>query len=228
MKVRTLCSMMIAMTGLMVFVANARADEPAPAAGEAATLPPAAPTEPPPPTATAAGSVGGASDTKMRVALNLVPMPFLGTLKANVPGFGSSSTDAAFAFGVLPIFDYSITSNFFVGFSPLVTLNVKGKDQTGDASKEYDFMLRVGGNLPLADKLQVYGYLNPGYSIISPSQGDSAKGFVVGAHAGAMFDVATNVFLNGELGYQLGFQSVDGADLQSRFFQIGLGGGMRI
>jgi hypothetical protein len=229
MKVRLFCSTMIAMTGLLISANRARADEPAPAApsGEAATPPPAAPTEAPPPTATAAGSVGGPAESKMRVGLTLVPMPFLGTLKFSAPGI-SGSSDAAVAFGAAPVFDYLINSNLFVGATVLGTFNVKPKDATGDAAKEYDLMLRIGGNIPLADKLQGYGYLSPGYSIISPPQGDSAKGFVVGAHVGAMFDVTSSVFLNGELGYQLGFQSVDGNDSQTRFFQIGLGGGVHI
>lgn len=230
MKVRLFSSTMIAMTGLLISVNSARADEPAPAAGEAAaaTPPAAAPTEPPPPTATATAAPAGASESKMRLGLTLVPMPFLGKLEASAYGM-SFSTDAAVAFGVAPVFDYAINSNFFIGGTVLATFNVKPKDATGDAAKEYDIMLRLGGNIPLADKLAGYGYLSPGYSIISSAgPGDSPKGFVVGAHVGAMFDVTPSVFLNGELGYQLGFQSVDGNDAQTRFFQIGLGGGVHI
>jgi hypothetical protein len=163
----------------------------------------------------------------MRIALNVVPMPFLGKLKAS--GGGSDvSFDAAFAFGVMPIFDYSINSTFFVGISPMNTFNVKPKDATGDAAKEIDIMLRLGGGAPVADKVQLYGYLAPGYSIISPPSGDSPKGLVVGAHVGGMMDVTPTAFVNAELGYQMGFQSVSGADLKTSFFQIGLGAGMHI
>ena len=59
-------------------------------------------------------------------------------------------------------------------------------------------------------------------------RGDSAKGLVVGLHAGAMYDVASNLFLNGQLGYQLGFQKLSDVDLKSNFLQIGLGVGMRL
>ncbi len=184
-------------------------------------------TEAPPPTATTTAPEAARPDSKMRIALNVVPMPFLGKLKASGGGIDISS-DAAFAFGVMPIFDYSINPNFFVGLGPMYTFNVKGKDSTGDAAKEIDIMLRVGGGTPVADKVQVYGYLSPGYSIISPPTGDSAKGFVVGAHAGGMMDVTPTAFVNAELGYQMGFQSVSGFDFRTSFFQIGLGAGMHL
>ena len=89
-------------------------------------------------------------------------------------------------------------------------------------------MLRVGAGAPVAEKMQVYGYLSPGYSIVSPPQGDSPKGFVIGAHAGGMMDITPSAFVNAELGYQMGFQSVSGADFKTSFFQIGLGAGMHI
>jgi len=170
----------------------------------------------------------------MRLALNLVPMPFLGKLKASAGG-QSTEADAAFAFGIAPIFDYNITSMFFIGASPTYTFNVKGKDAT-DSAKELDLLLRVGANFPAADKLTVYGYLSPGYSIIqlpSSSSGvDNPAGLVLGFHAGAQFDVAPTFFLQGQLGYQIGFQktSVGGmdVDLKTSYLQIGLGGGIRL
>jgi hypothetical protein len=203
----------------MVASMNAMAADPAPGSSASEETPPA--------TATTNAPAAAPSDSKMRIALNVVPMPFLGTLKVSAGGF-SGSSDAAFAFGVMPVFDYALNSNFFVGLGPMYTFNVKGKDSTADAAKEIDIMLRVGAGTPVAEKIQVYGYLSPGYSIISPSAGDSAKGFVVGAHAGGMMDITPSAFVNAELGYQLGFQSVSGADLQTRFFQIGLGAGMHI
>ena len=163
----------------------------------------------------------------MRIGLNVVPMPFLGKLSASVGGI-SASTDAAFAFGVMPVFDYALNSTFFVGFGPMYTFNVKGKDSMGDAAEGIDLMLRVGGGAPVADRIQVYGYLSPGYSVVSVPQGDSPKGLVVGAHAGGMMDITPSAFVNAELGYQMGFQSVSGANFKTSFFQIGLGAGMHI
>jgi hypothetical protein len=227
MRVKTLCSVMIGVAGLALS-ATAMADDPPPAAAPGAA---AAPAGEAPPTTTTTAPPAAMSDSKMRLGLNVVPMPFLGKLKASGGGF-SDSTDAAFAVGVMPIFDYAITPNFFIGLGPLYTFNVKGKDDTGDASKELDIMLRVGGGAPVADKVQIYGYLAPGYSIIFPPMGDSFKGLVVGAHAGGMMDLTSSVFVNAEVGYQMGFQKgkLLGADIdyKSNFLQIGLGGGVRL
>ena len=201
-----------------------------------AAAPPAAePAAAAPPVAAATGTSAAPSDSKMRLALNVVPMPFLGKLKASAGGT-ETSADAAFAFGIMPVFDYSVMPNFFVGFSPMYTFNVKDKDGMGDAAKELDLMVRIGGMLPAGDKLNVYGYLSPGYSIVmlpSGTQGiDNPKGLTVGVHAGAAFDVASNIFVNGQIGYQLGLQktSVAGTDIdfKTNYLQIALGGGIRL
>jgi len=177
---------------------------------------------------------GAAAGSKMRLGLNVVPMPF-GTLKFSAPGFSSVSSDTKFAIGAFPFFDYLFTPNLFGGLAVQYTFNIKSKDQTsGDASKQLDIMLRLGGGAYVADKLQLYGYLSPGYSIImvpSSAGTNNPKGFMLGFHAGAMYDVAPSAFLNLELGYQMGFQSVSQsgvtADFKSNFFQIGVGGGIR-
>jgi hypothetical protein len=225
MRVKTLCFGMLGLAGFAIST-TAMADEP-----PETTPPAAAPTETPPPTATTTAAPMAASGSKMRLGLNVVPMPFLGKIKSNFGGT-DTSLDAAVAFGVMPVFDYSITSNFFVGFGPMYTFNVKPKDAMGSAAKELDLMLRVGGGVPVAEKVQIYGYLSPGYSIIWPSMGNKPKGFVAGAHAGGMMDITSSVFVNVEVGYQMGFQKVafGNADVDSKtnYFQIGLGGGMRL
>jgi hypothetical protein len=192
--------------------------------------PPVAPTDPaamPPPTATASGSAETtASASKMRLGVMLVPMP-LGSLKTNLGGT-DTSTDSAVAFAVMPVFDYLVTPHLFVGVAPSYAFNVKGKDAGGDAASQIDLLLRIGGEYALNDKLQLYGYGSPGYSIVKPSEGDSAKGLVVGLHAGAMMAVSTKLFLNGEVGYQLGFQKISDTDFKTNYLQIGVGIGMRI
>jgi hypothetical protein len=214
MQVKTICSLML---GAAVMVASLTAN--------AQGTPEAAPTGEPAGT-TSAAATAGMPNSKMRVGLNLVPMPF-GTLKANVGG-ADFSADTAFAFGVAAFFDYSITPNIFIGVGPQYILNVKGKDADGSAAKELDLQLRLGGGAPVAEKIQIYGYLSPGYGIIMPPEGDSAKGLMLGIHAGGMMDVSPTVFVAAELGYQLGFQKVNSTDLKSNFFQIGLGGGLRL
>jgi len=165
--------------------------------------------------------------SKLRLGANLVPMPF-GSTKFDLGALGEAKGDTAFAFGIMPAADYSINQYFFVGFAPQITFNIKGKDSDGDAGKMLDLLLRVGGNAPVADAIQLYGYAAPGYSWVIPPEGDSSKGFVVGFHGGVIFDLSPTMFLNGEIGYQLGYQSLHDLDYKLNYFQIGLGAGARL
>lgn len=220
MKVQKLGFVGLAVAMLMssLTAAALAQDEPA-AGGEAA---PAAP----------APVASSTPASKLRLGLNVVPMP-IGKLTFNAGGI-SVSSDTAFAFGILPFFDYLLTPNFFIGVGPQYILNVKGKNGTDSAGKELDLQLRLGGQAPVSDQLDLYGYLSPGYSIIMvPSGGGpNPKGFELGIHAGAIFNLSPAAFLNGEIGYQLGFQKATylgvSADEKSSFLQIGLGGGIRL
>jgi hypothetical protein len=228
MKVNVFRAMLV---GALVLAESALAmAETAPAAPPPAAPPSVAPTDPaamPPPTATASGSAEVTPTTsKMRLGVMLVPMP-LGSLKTSVAG-ADLSTDLAIAFAVMPVFDYIVMPHLFVGAAPSYAFNVKPKDGGGDASSQIDLLLRVGTGWALNEKLQLYGYGSPGYSIVKPSNGDSAKGLVLGLHAGAMMDVSSKLFVNGEVGYQLGFQKVSDVDSKTNYLQIGLGIGMRI
>ena len=228
MQVKKLCSVILGATALVATLAgSARADEaaaPPPEGAAPAAEPAAAPAKP---------ASAAASDSKMRGGLDLVPTPF-GSAKASAGGI-SATTDLGFAFGLMPFFDYMINNNFFVGIGPTYTLNLKPKSGGGNAAKELDISLRLGGGAPVADKIQIYGYASPGYSIVFPPSGagsDKAKGFSVGFHAGGMYDVTPTAFVNLELGYLLGFESISvgGASVDDKFslFQIGLGGGIRL
>lgn len=195
-------------------------------AAAAAQNTPLSPAEPAPVGATA---IAGDPDGRIRLGLNVVPTPF-GSYEA-----GPISGDLSFAFGVRAFFDYSITRNFFVGIGPTYTFNVIAKDADPDAnpSKQLDLLLRVGGGAPVSDSVQLYGYLSPGYSMLSSSSEDEdAKGAVLGINAGAIFAINPKFFVNGELGYQIGFQKLSIAsttvDVNDKLMQIALGAGVRL
>ncbi len=180
----------------------------------------------------------------MRLSLTLAPMP-MGTIKSGANG-KENSTDLGFAFAIAPAFDYSINQFLFVGLAPQFILNVKPKDEMpnvkNDAWKQLDLRVRVGGNAKIADTAMLYGYLAPGYSMLMLP--DSAKtagvddpaGFILGFAAGAMYDLTPDVFLNGELGYQVGYQKVSGTfmgvkvegDSKTNFLHVGVGLGLRL
>jgi hypothetical protein len=166
----------------------------------------------------------------MRLSFSLVPAP-IGSLKTNIGGV-DLSTDAAFAFGLRPAFDYSINEYFFVGASPQFLFNVKAKDANSSA-KELDLLLRVGGHAPIADKIHLYGYLSPGYSVIYPPEGnDNASGFVLGVTGGAIYSFPGTLFAVADLGYQFGYQKISAGnvefDLKSSYLLIGLGAGVKL
>jgi hypothetical protein len=184
------------------------------------------------PTVATNPSVGPTSP--MRLGITLSPMP-VGTFKAAAGGL-SASSDAKFAFGIVPTFDYNINEYLFVGLAPQIILNVIPKDADGKAAKELDLRARVGGNAKVADTIRLFGYLAPGYSIIMfPDKMDGLSnpaGFVLGFAGGALFDLTPSVFANAEVGYQVGFQSVSfmgaSADLKTNYLHIGLGIGVRL
>ncbi len=161
----------------------------------------------------------------LRAGLNLVPTPF-GTVTSSVGNF-SASFDTAFAFGLSPYADYAFHPNFFVGFAPQFTFHVKAKDAS-DSASQLDFLIRGGGNAPIADTLQLYGYVAPGYSVIITPHNDNPTGFVLGFHGGAMLALTNKAYANLELGYQFGYQSVSVGDAKTDLFQFGLGLGTRI
>jgi hypothetical protein len=226
MRVQKLGFVGLAVATLMSSMTAAALAQDEPATGGEATPAAAVPAVAPAPVAPSI------PDSKMRLGLNVVPMP-IGKFKVSGGGI-SESDDTAFAFGIMPFFDYLLSPNFFIGLGPMYTLNVKGKNSSGTAAKELDLQLRLGGEAPVSDKIDLYGYLSPGYSIIMfPSgAGSNPKGFELGIHAGGIFNVSPVVFLNAEVGYQLGFQKVSelgvSADAKSSFLQIGLGGGVRL
>lgn len=179
--------------------------------------------------AAAQSASGPASIGRMRLSFSIVPAP-LGSIETSLGQ--NASTDTAVAFGLRPAFDYSINKYLFVGFGPQFLFNVKA-DSGGDAGKAVDLLLRVGGHAPVADNVQLYGYLAPGYSIYYPPTGnEDPSGFVLGVAVGALFSINERLFASADIGYQLGYQeaTVFGADIDVhlRYLLIGLGIGMKL
>jgi hypothetical protein len=169
---------------------------------------------------------------KMRVGAQLELVP-AGSLETNVLG-RSQSTDTAFAYGIGGSLDYDLTPMISIGVAPRLVFNLKGDADGAEAAKELDLRARAMLHLPVAEKLTAYGFVAPGYSVIflpADATADNPTGFALGFGAGAAYDVAPNLFVSAELGYQLGFQSVAAGDrtidLKSNLFSLSFGGGAR-
>lgn len=165
-----------------------------------------------------------------RIGLNLVPEPFgKFTVSVQTPiGSFSGSRDTAFAFGLAPYLDYVVHRNVFLGFSPVYSFHIKADGSNGDSGEELDLLIRAGVQFPVIPRLEVFGYLAPGYSIIMVPNADNPSGFVLGFHGGATYNLNSSVFALFQLGYQFGYQSVDSGDAKTEFFQFGLGLGARM
>lgn len=177
------------------------------------------------PTPTVSTELGDAS--KMRLGVVLSPMP-LGTFK----GAAGVDGDAKFAFAVMPTFDFGLNEFLFVGLAPQFIFNVQPDLATGDAGQELDLRARVGAIAKVADTVRMFGYVAPGYSIVmvpnKPMGTDNPAGFVLGFAGGAALDLSPTMYLSGELGYQVGYQTVSSADFKTNYFHVGLGVGLRL
>ena len=181
------------------------------------------------------GSVARGEDaSKVRVGVTLVPTP-IGLLEVREPGTAEEGVRSGFAFGVMPVVDFALHRNVFVGLAPSYTFHVRavGADPDVQPGNELDILLRLGGGANVVDRLYLYGYLAPGYSFTRDLPNNThSRGPVLGFHAGGMFDATARFFVNAELGYQKGFQktSVDGIDIDynTNFIQVGLGTGVRL
>ena len=185
-----------------------------------------------------ADDLGVAASAKPKASLgaqiDLLPTGTLTTDGAGPPIDGDY--DAAFAFGIGVNFDYDLTPNISIGLAPRVIFNViaDAASDDADSDKEIDLRARVRAHFPIADKLEAFGFLAPGYSIIvlpSDFDIDNPAGLVVAFGAGLSYDVSDKLYLTGEIGYQLGFQSVDvggqSIDNTTDYLHFGFGAGTR-
>jgi len=143
-------------------------------------------------------------------------------------GRGNGYYDLALAYGIGVSLGSPVFRGLSLGLAPQLLFNIRHQD---DARKQYDLMARIAYTLRVAARFAVYGEVLPGYSIISPSRGDSARGFVIAAGAGGAMDLTDRVFANASVGYQYGLQSlwIDSTQFFERdsFLRVAVGGGMR-
>jgi hypothetical protein len=239
---------LVALSTLAALTGTARARELAWNPPPAAT-PPAAPA--PAETPVAAASVepalaAPAPARRFQVGVAFLPMS-LGTFTASYGGMVIPA-DAALAPGVSLSAGYQIIPKYLtVGLAPQVIFNVGTKeDPTGAGNKptmstEYDLMARVAGSLPLADGIAIYAELLPGFSLVKPSAGNPATGFVYAAGVGAAMDLSERTYFSLGVGYQEGFQSrtdtntspqgvttTQKSDVRPEYWRIALGVGFRL
>jgi hypothetical protein len=143
-------------------------------------------------------------------------------------GRGNGYWDLALAYGVGVSVGRRVFHGLSIGVAPQILFNIKRAE---NPRKQYDLMARIAYTFRASARISVFGEVLPGYSIISPSKGDSARGLVVAAGAGVVIDLTDRMFANASLGYQYGLQSlwIEGTQYFERdsFLRVALGGGTR-
>jgi hypothetical protein len=203
---------------LFALAGSARAQDEAPApAGDPAAAP-----APAPETVAAPAAAPAASDSKMQLGLNLLPM-LIGKTKTDAGSF-----DMSMAYGVGLSFGYAVIPGLYVGVAPQALFRVNLKPAEGTSAKAYDLLARVAYVYTVAPKIGIYAEVLPGYSIVTdPSGGSSAKGFVIAGGVGGMMDVTDQVFINLGVGYQYGLEKRSGNKDNLSYLRIAVGAGMK-
>ena len=229
------------LVGLMLIAlgTSARAEESAPAAPArppAVVIVPVVPV-PPPTTVVEAAPV----PIELPARRLEVGVTFLGMAAGQLTTPGGASTvtaDALFAYGVSLAVSYRIIAGLSLGIAPQAIFNVGYKEDPGGfggappaATKEYDLLARIAYMVPVAEGVNLYGEVLPGYSKLGQASGGNSAGPVVAFDVGLSMDMTERVFTSVGFGYQVGFQSLTGMnttyDSRSTFVRAQLGVGTR-
>ncbi len=171
-------------------------------------------------TASTVAMAGGVSATGMA---EVVPTGTVHFEAGQVESDTSFDLAVAFAGSI----DYALTDAISIGLAPRYFINI-AENSYVENTQELDVAVRAQYTHAFASKLAGFGYLAPGYSVLMlPNGADDASGLVLGAGAGVRFAISPMLFLQGELGYQHGFQgtSDNGVDatVATRLFHVGVG-----
>jgi hypothetical protein len=183
-----------------------------------------------------------AAHRRIELGVAFLPMT-LGRLAA-VYGGMPTTLDTVFAPGVGVTASVRVFQGLSLGIAPQAIFNLQPKDPPSGAGitfTEIDAMARVAYTFRLVDTISVYAEVLPGYSILKPSDGDTAKGFVIGGGVGGIMDLGDRFFVNFGGGYQQGFQSRTEThvnnmtkeevsvttDVKTSFVRVSLGAGWR-
>jgi len=127
------------------------------------------------------------------------------------------------ALGFAPFVDYRVSRYFSAGFSPEVTLNVIPNRSDYHRGDMLTPAVRLQARYPGWGWIEPYAIATGGYSIIWRSDASSASGPVAGGALGLRLSFARRHAAFAELGYQKGFQRVDGQAYGPSYLLTGAG-----
>ena len=164
---------------------------------------------------------------RLELGLSVLPMALGKFTGTNAVNGMSTTSDAAFSYGLGVQVGYVLAPGLTVGLAPQVFLNVKPKDETAFSAQEIDLMARLAYSVRPVSTIALYAEALPGYSLIHPSLGDLSKGVVLGGGVGAAIDMSDRTYASFGVGYQVGFQVSPLGDTRTRYLRVALGAGVR-
>lgn len=204
----------------------ARAVDAAAADAPAAAPPPVAPVPATEAPAVAAQATPLPAPRRFQVGVQYLALP-LGQLDATQAGI-SAESESRFAMGAALSLGYDVWSGLILGIAPQAIFGAKPRDEAESGGNEYDLLARVAYRYAIPRVAVLYAEVLPGYSIYSPVNSDTSKGFVLAGGAGCEIDLAEHLFANFGLGYQKGWQTQSAtSNYRSSFARVALGVGAR-
>lgn len=138
--------------------------------------------------------------------------------------------DFATAYAISGVLDYAFTSYLRIGVAPRLVLHVKDDGfPTNPTNKAVDVRVRIRAHYAISG-LELYAAFTPGYEVILTDGGGDHPydGWALGGSAGATYDLSPDLFVGGEIGYQVAYNAVNPRDKwQLSYAHIGLGAGTR-
>jgi hypothetical protein len=160
------------------------------------------------------------------VGLQFLAMP-LGEISAAQAGL-RTTVEGRFAMGAGLSLGYDVFSGLIIGVSPQVIAGAKPRDEPESGGIEVDLMARVAYRYAIPRVATLYAEVLPGYSLYSPVNADTSKGFVLAGGIGCEIDLGERLFANAGFGYQKGWQTQTAtSDYRSSFARVALGVGAR-
>lgn len=223
---------------LLALTGTARAEESTPATAEATP----ATAETAPATAQAAPLVDSpvvasradepaASSRKLQVGVSFLPMGLGKYVYRPDANSALVKSDAYVAYGAAVSACYEVLPHLLVGLAPQIIYNVQEKTPQiwAKAVSEWDLMARIAYSYPVAETINVYAEVLPGYSLLRNESGSA--GFVLAGGVGVAMDLTDRFFINLGGGYQIGFQKIANGDnsleSRTRYVRFALGAGTK-
>jgi hypothetical protein len=126
----------------------------------------------------------------------------VGLIGVVTSGDSANPTGPGPTLGGSPTFDLEVGRGFFVGIGPQASAKLQTSASNSSTAVVLDLLFRLGRASPLSERVHLYWYLAPGYSVLfTPNRTFELPS--VGAHIGGALDLGGRVFATLQFGYQI-------------------------